>query len=187
MQDPTLCKVESTTGSPLGFPKDLEYTVNEAFCLLTHPWKCCLPSSWHHRVASSAISESREETFIFFCNSLSFCLGQDVLIYHFLVNHKPEKDSGCFREGLHEALSHHESLLCQMLILHQKRVLLLRRLFSFFFFFFSVQSFEDTFCLGGGEHPKILWNLWVPVLLMWDLGLELLWLLLSVDILISEE
>lgn len=135
MQDPTLCKVESTTGSPLGFPKDLEYTVNEAFCLLTHPWKCCLPSSWHHRVANSAISESREEMFIFFCNSLSFCLGQDVLIYHFLVNHKPEKDSGCFREGLHEALSHHESLLCQMLILHQKRVLLLRRLFSFFFFF----------------------------------------------------
>lgn len=114
-------------------PKHLESTVNEAFCLLTHPWKCCLPSSWHHRVASSAISESREETFIFFCNTLSFCLGQDVLIYHFLVNHKPEKDSGFFREGLHEALSHHESLLCQMLILHQKRVLLLRGLFFFFF------------------------------------------------------
>lgn len=140
-----------------------------------------------NRAASRAISESRAETFIFFCNTLSFCLGQDVLIYHFLVNHKPEKDSGCFREGLHEALSHHESLLCQMLILHQKRVLLLRGFFLLLFFFFSVQSFEDTSCLGGGEHPKILWNLWVPEFLMWDLGLELLWLLLGVDILISEE
>lgn len=173
----------------MGLPKDLEHTVNGAFCLLTHPWKCCFLSSWHHRVASSAISESRGETFISFCNTLSFCLGRDVLIYHFLVNHKPEKDSGCFREGLHEALSHHESLLCQMLILHQKRVLLLRGFFFpfFCFFFFSVQSFKDTSCLRGGEHPKILWNLWVQELLMWDLELELLWLLLSVDILISEE
>lgn len=187
MQEPAPHTAESTFSS-VRLSKAREFTVNKAFCLLTHPWKCCFPSSWHHKVASSAISESREEPFFFFFNTLSFCLGQDVLIYNFLVIHKPEKDPGCFRGGMHEALSHRESLLCQILILHQKHVLLVFwEDFFFFFFFFSVLPFEDAPCLGGGEHPKILWNLWVPEPLMWDLGLELPGVLISVDLLILEE
>lgn len=107
-----------------------------------------------------------------------------MLIYHFLVIHKPEKDPGCFRGGMHKALSHRESLLCQMLILHQKHVLLVFWEWLFFFFFsFSALSFEDAPCLGGGEHPKILWNLWVPEPLLWDLGLELPGVLINVDLL----
>lgn len=144
------------------------------------------PSSWHHKVASSAISESREEPFIIFFNTLSFCLGQGVLIYHFLVIHKPEKDPGCFRGGMHEALSHRESL-CQMLILQQNHVLLgFWEDFFFSFFFFLLSS-----VIWGRTLPGRCWapkNPVKPVGARASYGvLTSPGVLISVDLLILEE
>lgn len=117
-QDPALCMAESTFSSQSPKPKNSLQIKLPMFYPMAMLFPLFLPSQTLPAVPFQRAEQSPSSS----SQHPRLYLGQDTLSCHFRVIHEPEKDPGCFREGMHEALSDCESLLCQMLILHQKHV-----------------------------------------------------------------